>query len=173
MTTLSTALLGAGLFCYILYRQCVRRPVTRRDLLLPALGAVYLGSRYLGGASVRVHDAVIVLMAAAVGVATGLLSGQVIRVWRDEGSGLVYQFGGWRYAVAFLALLALRLAMRVIVDQSGIVVGAAVLNDAFIGMMVGNFLGRGITVGVRTLALVDWQYDALPHGRPVRRAERP
>ncbi len=41
----------------------------------------------------------------------------------------------------------------------------AVLNDAFIGMMVGNFLGRAINVGLRALALLDWQFEALPSAR--------
>jgi hypothetical protein len=58
MNELQTALLGVALFCYILYRQCVRRPVTQRDLLIPALGALYLGIRYLGGSSRQVHRAV-------------------------------------------------------------------------------------------------------------------
>lgn len=172
MNGLQTALLGAALFCYILYRQCVRRPVTRRDLLIPAIGALYLGTRYLGGNNLVVQDAVIVLTAALVGIGTGLLSGQVIRVWRDSESGIVFQYGGWQYAIAFLALLLLHVVMRVVVDGSWIIASAAVLNDAFIGMMIGNFLGRAINVGLRTLALYGWEYDALPNTRSLRRARR-
>ncbi len=82
MNRLQTAILGAALFCYLLYRQCVRRPVTRRDLLLPGIGALYLGTRYLGGSGVRVQDAAIVLTAALISIGTGLLCGQVIRVRR-------------------------------------------------------------------------------------------
>ncbi len=167
-----TAVIGAALFCYILYRQCVRRPVTRRDLLLPGIGALYLGTRYLGGSGVQVQDAIIVLAAALVGIGTGLLSGLVIRVWRDRESGIVYQFGGWQDAAAFVALLILRVVMRVVVDRSGIIATAALLNDAFIAMMVGNVLGRAINVGARALALLDWQYDALSSARRARRARR-
>ena len=117
MNGLQTALLGAALFCYILYRQCVQRPVTRRDFLIPGIGALYLGTRYLGGSNLPVQDVVTVLTATLIGIGTGLLCGQVIRVWRDEESGIVYQFGGWRYLVAFLGLLILRVAMRVVARQ--------------------------------------------------------
>lgn len=170
MTGLQTTLLGVALFCYLLYRQCVRWPVTRRDLLLPTLGALYLGWHYLGGASVA--SAVIVLVAAVIGAGTGLLSGQMIRVWKDEKSGIVYQFGGWRYVLAFVALLLLRLAMRVVVNGTDVIASAAVLNDAFIGMMVGNYLGRAANVGLRALALLGWHYDALPHTHDPRRVRR-
>jgi hypothetical protein len=172
MNGLQTALLGVALFCYILYRQCARRPVTRSDFLIPGIGALYLGTRYLGGASLQVHDAVIVLTATLVGIGTGLLCGQMIRVWRDEESGIVYQFGGWRYLVAFLSLLVVRVAMRVVARQWDVGVSAAVLNDAFIGMMIGNYLGRAVNVGARAMALLDWQFDALPSTRPARRARR-
>lgn len=172
MNGLQTALLGVAIFCYFLYRQCVRRPVTRRDLLIPAIGALYLGTRYLGGNNLIVQDAVIVLTAALIGIGTGLLSGQLIRVWRDSESGIVLQYGGWQYAIAFLALLLLRVVMRVVVDGSGVIASASVLNDAFIGMMVGNFLGRAINVGARALALYGWSYEALPRNSDVRRARR-
>lgn len=172
MNELQTAILGVALFCYMLYRQFVQRPVTRRDLVIPGIGALYLGTRYFGGSGLGVHDAVIVLTAALIGVGTGLLGGQMIRVWRDPESGIVYQAGGWRYAVAFLALLVLRVAMRVMARQVDFGASVAVLNDAFIGMMVGNYLGRAVNVGVRALALLDWQYDALPSTRRVRRTRR-
>lgn len=172
MNGLQVVILGAALFCYMLYRQCVRRPVTRRDFLIPGIGALYLGTRYLGGSSLQVQNAAIVLVGALVGVATGLLCGRMIRVWRDQESGIVYQFGGWPYAVAFLSLLIVRIAMRVVARQWDFGTSAAILNDAFIGMMVGNFLGRAVNVGARALALLDWQFDALPSTRRVRRARR-
>ena len=172
MNELQTAILGVALFCYMLYRQFTRQPVTRRDLLLPGLGALYLGTRYFGGSGLGMHDAIVVLTASLIGVGTGLIGGQMIRVWRDPESGVVYQAGGWRYAVAFLALLVLRVVMRVVTRQWDFGTSAAVLNDAFIGMMIGNYLGRAINVGVRALALLDWQYDALLGTRRVRRARR-
>jgi hypothetical protein len=172
MDGLQMALLGAALFCYFLYRQCVRRPVTRRDFLIPGIGALYLGARYLGGSTLRGQDGIIVLSATLIGIGTGLLCGQLIRVWRDQGSGVVYQFGGWPYLVAFLGLLLVRVAMRVVVRQWDLAANAAVLNDAFIGMMVGNVFGRAVSVGARALALLDWQFDALPSKTSLRRARR-
>jgi len=172
MNGLQVVILGAALFCYMLYRQCTRRPVTRGDLLIPGIGALYLGARYLGGSSLQIQDAVIVLVGTLIGIGTGLLCGQMIRVWRDQESGIVYQYGGWPYAVAFLSLLIVRIAMRVVARQGDFGTSAAVLNDAFIGMMVGNFLGRAVNVGARALALLDWQFDALPNTQRVRRARR-
>ncbi len=172
MNGLQMVILGAALFCYMLYRQCVRRPVTRGDLLIPGIGILYLGTRYLGSGSLQMKDAVIVIAGTLIGIGTGLLCGQMIRVWRDQESGIVYQFGGWPYAAAFFSLLLVRIAMRVVARQWDDGASAAVLNDAFIGMMVGNFLGRAINVGVRALALLDWQFDALPNPRRVRRARR-
>ena len=172
MNGLQTAMLGAALFCYMLYRQCARRPVTRGDLLIPGIGTLYLATRYLGGASLQVQDAAILLVGALIGIGTGLLCGQMIRVWRDQESGIVYQFGGWPYAIAFLSLLIVRIAMRVVARQGDLGTSAVVLNDAFIGMMVGNFLGRAVNVGARALALLDWQFDALPSTRRVRRTRQ-
>ena len=172
MNGLQTAILGAALFCYMLYRQCARRPVTRRNLVIPGIGALSLATRYLGGSNLPVQDAVIVLVGTLIGISTGLLCGQMIRVWRDQESGIVYQFGGWPYAVAFLSLLIVRIAMQVVARQWDVGTSAAVLNDAFIGMMVGNFLGRAVNVGVRALALLDWQFDALPNPHRIRRTRR-
>ncbi len=172
MNGLQVVILGVALFCYMLYRQCTRRPVTRGDLLIPGIGVLYLGTRYLGGASLQIQDAVIVLVGALIGVGTGLFCGQLIRVWRDQESGIVYQYGGWPYAAAFLSLLIVRIAMRVVARQWDVGTSAAVLNDAFIGMMIGNFLGRAVNVGARALALLNWQFDALPNTRSVRRTRR-
>ncbi len=172
MNGLQTEILGTALFCYMLYRQCARRPVTRGDLLIPGIGALYLATRYLGGSSLQIQDAVFVLVGALIGIGTGLLCGQMIRVWRDQESGIVYQCGGWPYVVAFLSLLIVRIAMRVVARQWDVGASAAVLNDAFIGMMVGNFLGRAVNIGVRALALLHWQFDALPNTRRVRRTRR-
>ncbi|MHB8646471.1 MAG: hypothetical protein ACYDAR_11855 [Thermomicrobiales bacterium] len=172
MNGLQVAILGVALFCSMLYRQCVRRPVTRGDLLLPGIGALYLGTRYLGGSNLQMHDAVILLSGALIGIGTGLLCGQMIRVWRDQASGIVYQFGGWPYAIAFLSLLLVRIAMRVVTRQWDAGTSATVLNEAFVCMMVGTFLGRAVNVGARAMALLDWQFDALPNTRRVRHARR-
>lgn len=166
------AFLGVALFGYFFYRQCSRRPVTRRDLLIPAVGTLYLGVRYLSGSNLPLRDVAIVLAGTLIGVGAGMLGGQMIRVWRDEESGIVYQFGGWRYAGALLVLLLARVAMRIVARQWDVTASAAVLNDAFIGMILGNYLGRAANVGLRALALLDWQFEALPGTRRLRRARR-
>lgn len=170
MDTLSTALLASALFGYVLYRQSIRRPVTRGDLLLPALGGLYLGTRYLDGAAASA--AALVLGAAALGLATGVASGVLVRVWREGASGVVYQHGGWRYAAVALALVIVRVALRYAARAANLPIDAAILNDAFIALLVGSFLGRALIVGGRALALVGGDLDALPDRREVRRAHR-
>jgi hypothetical protein len=172
MNTLTMALLGLAIFAYFLYQQTISRPVSRRDLTLPAILALVVGYRYLNSPSIVLSDAVIVLGAAAIGLGTGFLAGQMIRVWRDEQTGIVYQHGGWHYLLFFIGLLIVRLVARVALQQSGIGVDASLLNDAFIAMVVGNFLGRAASVGLRALALHGWNYDALPRRRDLRRQRR-
>jgi hypothetical protein len=168
MTPLATLLIGLAIFAVFLYRQIIARPITRRDLTFPAVAALALSVRYLNDTSVNVSDAAVVFGGAAFGVLTGFLAGQVIRVWRDGETGTVWQQGGWRYAAVFVGLLLVRLAARVILRQAGVATDAAVINEAFIAMMVGNYLGRAASVGLRTLALHGWNYDALPRRRAVR-----
>jgi len=165
MNTLTTALVGLAIFAWFLYRQTIQRPVTRGDLTIPAILAFIISFRYLNGASSGIADAEIVFGGGAFGLATGLLAGQVIRVWRDAETGLVYQRGGWRYVALFIVLLGLRIVARVALERAGITADASVLNDAFIAMIVGNFLGRAASVGLRTLALHGWNYDAIPSSR--------
>jgi membrane protein CcdC involved in cytochrome C biogenesis len=159
MDPIATALIAVVVVVYMLYRQFVQRPVTGRDIILPMLGGAYIGDRFLNGAGAT--GIVVVLGVAAFGVATGLVSGFVVRVWRDAATGTVYQRGGWSYLAILLSLLAVRLVLRIIFSATG-TMDATVLNDAFIAMAIGNYAGRAITVGLRALALVGWDLEALP-----------
>ncbi len=172
MTPLAMALLGLALFVYMLYQQIVARPVTRRDLTLPAIAALAIGVRYLNDPTIRISDAAVVFGGAAFGLLSGFLAGQAIRVWRDNETGIVWQRGGWRYAALFVGLLLVRLAARVILQQAGFGMDAAVMNTAFIAMLLGNYLGRAVSVGLRALALHGWNYEALPRRRDLRRMRR-
>jgi hypothetical protein len=168
MTPLATALLGLALFAWFLYRQIIARPVTKRDLTLPAIFALILGVRYLNDPTIGISAAMVVFGGAVFGLLTGFLAGQAIRVWRDTDTGIVWQHGGWRYAALFVALLAVRLVARIVLTHAGVAADAVVLNDAFIAIIVGNYLGRAASVGLRALALHGWSYDALPRQRRVR-----
>lgn len=167
MNAISTALLAIIVVVYILYRQCVKRPVTRRDLLVPAIGALYIASSYLGSAATATATAV-VLAAAALGIGIGFVSGALVQVWRDGESGLVYQYGGWRYAGVIVALIVIRVLARIVLAHSGIAVGMTVLNDAFIAMAIGALFGRTLNIGLRTMILLGWQVEALPGRRTLR-----
>lgn len=166
MSSLDTTFLAALLGTYVVYRQCVTRPVTRRDFILPIAGAIYLTVRYLQGPSTTSEIAVEV--SATLGIASGLVAGGFVQLWRDAATNLVYQRGGWRYAVVLLALFVVHLLWREIGDYTGLTRGVAVLNDAFIALVLGNYLGRYLHIGARTLHLAGWQPHAIPTVREAK-----
>lgn len=168
MTPLATALLALAIFAWFLYRQIIARPVTKRDLTFPAIIILVIGVRYFNDPTIGLNDALVIFGGAAFGLLTGFLAGQMIRVWRDSETGIVWQQGGWRYAALFVALLAVRLVAHIVLQNGGVISNATLLNDAFIAMMLGNYLGRGASVGLRALTLHGWNYDALPRHRGVR-----
>lgn len=165
MNTLETAILALAVLGYMLYRQLVTRPVIRLDLLLPLAAGIYLAALYFGHPSGSAEITVVV-GASLFGIATGLASAAVVRVWRDGASNLVMQRGGWRYLLVLLGLIAVRVALRVAVSALKLDVSEAVLNDAFIGMAVGSYGGRAVLVGLR--ALLGWDPNALPGRRDAR-----
>jgi hypothetical protein len=164
---LDTTLLAALIIAYLIYRQFITRPVTRVDFILPLLGAVYIGIRYLNGPDDAAR--IFVEAAAAVGVASGLLAAGVVHVWRDPQTGVVFQHGGWQYAAILLGLVAFRVVWHLFVDATGISASVTLLNDALIALTLGNYLGRTFHVGVRALHLHGWSPRAIPRRREVRR----
>jgi hypothetical protein len=167
LTSLQTALIALLVFGYMIYHQFVTRQVAWRDLLLPFIGAAYLSYGYLGHAG-SVADIVMVIGGALFGVGTGLASATVVTIWRDGATSLVMQRGGWKYALVLLGLVVARILLRIAADTLKLDVSAAALNDAFIGMAVGNYAGRAALVSLRALALLGWDIGALPARRDVR-----
>ena len=168
MDPITTALIAIAAFIFMIYRQFVQRPIAAKDIIIPVVGGLYLADRYLTGSSLT--TAALVLGAAAAGIVTGLFSGAVVRVWQDAGSGAVYQRGGWPYLAVLGGLVAVRVVLHLIFTATGLV-DATTLNTAFIAMAVGTYAGRAITVGLRALALVGWDFEALP-GRTPHPARR-
>lgn len=160
MDPITTAIIAIAAFIYMVYRQFVQRPVTTKDIIIPVVGGLYLADRYLTGGSLA---AALVLGAAGVGIVTGLFSGTVVRVWQDAGNGVVYQRGGWAYLAVLGGLIAVRVVLHIVFTATGLV-DATTLNTAFIAMAVGAYAGRAVTVGLRALALVGWDFEALPKG---------
>lgn len=164
MNALQSALIALVVLVYMLYRQFVRRSVSQRDLLFPIAGGLYLAYVYLNNPGSATGVA-LVLGCALFGILTGLVSATVVQVWRDPSTGLVMQRGGWRYLAALLGLIVVRVLLRVGVTALRLNVGETALNDAFIGMAVANYAGRAIFVGLRALALLNWDMSALPRKR--------
>lgn len=167
MNTLETAILALIVLGYMLYRQMITRPVTRRDLLLPLVAGIYLAAVYFGHPS-SPADVTVVAGAALFGIATGVASAAIVQVWRDGTTNLVMQRGGWRYLLVLLGLIAVRGALHVALSALKLDVSEAALNDAFIGMAVGSYNGRAVLVGLRALALLGWDPNALPGRRDAR-----
>jgi len=90
-----------------------------------------------------------------------LLSGQLIRVWRDEATGTVFQRGGWHYLLVLIVLLLARVLLRFVFLRSGSSIDETALNAALIAALVGNFLGRDIHIALRALPLVGGSFTKL------------
>src|ERR1700730_15113729 len=110
---------------------------------MPLILSVVLGGVFLAGHPAPERIAA-VFIGAALGVGTGLLSGQVVRIWRDETTGIVFQRGGWRYLIVLIVLLLARVLIRFLFIWSGSEVDETALNAALIAALVGNLLGRDI-----------------------------
>ena len=162
MTTsvIPTVLLALAIVVFIFARQMIQRPITQRGLLMPLVLGVVLGVVFLMGKP-AVGAVTAVVIGAVLGVGTGLVSGQWMRVWRDEATGIVLQRGGWRYLIVVIALLLVRVLIRFVLIASGSDVDETALNAAFIAAIVGNFLGRDIRTALRALPLAGGSFANL------------
>lgn len=160
-----TALLAIAIVVFIFVRQIIQRPVTQMNLLLPVIVTVVLGGIFLRGHPTT-EGVAAVIIGVVFGIGTGLLSGQLIRVWRDEATGIVFQHGGWRYLIVLIVLLLARVLIRFILTWSGSAVDETALNAALIAALVGNFLGRDIRTALRAMPLAGGSFAKLS-SRPV------
>ncbi len=167
MTTnvILTALLALVIVVFIFARQIIQRPVTQLSLLLPLMLSVALGGVFLVSHPAPEGIAAVII-GAVLGVGTGLVSGQVVRVWRDEATGIVFQRGGWRYLIVLIVLLLARVLIRFLFIWSGLAVDETALNAALIAALVGNFLGRDIRIALRALKLSGGSFTKLS-GRSI------
>jgi membrane protein CcdC involved in cytochrome C biogenesis len=157
---IATALLALVIVVFLFARQLIQRPVTQRSLLMPLILNVALGGLFLLSHP-TLEGTALVIIGEVLGVGTGLFSGQLIRVWRDEATGTIFQRGGWRYLIVLIVLLLMRVLIRYLFMSTGNSVAETTLNAAFIAAIVGNFLGRNILTTVRALPLVDGSEASL------------
>ena len=155
-----TALLALVIVVFIFVRQIIQLPVTQRSLLMPLILSVALAGVFLVGHPAPEGIAAVVI-GAVLGVGTGLVGGQLIRVWRDEATGIVFQRGGWRYLIVLIVLLLARVLIRFLFIWSGSAVDETTLNAALIAALVGNFLGRDILIALRALSLAGGSFAKL------------
>src|SRR5947209_438308 len=107
----------------------MQRPVTQISLLLPLPLSVAFAGLFLTSHPMP-EGVVAVIIGAVLGVGTGLVSGQVVRVWQDEATGIIFQYGGWRYLLVLIILLLARVLVRFVFTWSGSAVDEAALNAA-------------------------------------------
>jgi hypothetical protein len=155
-----TAVVALVIVVFIFVRQIIQRPVTQQSLLLPLILSVALGGVFLVSHPAPEGIAAVVT-GAVLGVGTGLVSGQVVRVWRDEATGIVFQSGGWRYLIVLIVLLLARVLIRFVFMRSGSAVDETAMNAALIAALVGNFLGRDIRTALRALSLSGGSFTKL------------
>ena len=160
-STLTTIVIALCLVGFIMYRQMARRLVSQRGLLLPALLGILLGGVFVSANPTLAADAA-VAAGVVFGVLSGLVSGQFMLIWRDGKTGGVYQQGSWRYLIAVLALLVIRVAARFALQAAGYALDEVALNDAFLAAIVGNYLGRSIRIALRVLPLIGGSFSNLP-----------
>lgn len=155
-----TAVVALMIVVFIIARQIIQLPVTQRSLLMPLVLSVILGGVFFVGhpAPERITA---VFIGVALGVGTGLVSGQMVHVWRDQATGIVFQCGGWRYLLILIALLLARVLVRFVFIRSGSTVDETALNAALIAALVGNFLGRDIRIALRALSLSGSRFTKL------------
>lgn len=147
-TALLTILLVVAGIGYMCYKQIVQQVISNRDFMLPLAGAVCFALLLLKG-TVAIDGVLFVAVGSVLGVLTGLLSGSVVRVWRDHTTGAVYQRGGWSYVLVLVGLLAVRILLYIVLRSSGLMSNSLPIDDAFIAFAVANYLGRMINVHMR------------------------
>lgn len=159
--TIAIAALIVTLVFFLFARQLTQRPVTQRELMIPLALGLALGVLFMSNhPQWRVGTAAVI--GVVFGVFTGLLSGQLIRVWRDEATGVVLKRGGWRYLGVIIALLLIRVLIRVILTWTGSSVDELILNAGLLATLLGNVVGRDIVVALRVAPLLKGGWAALP-----------
>ncbi len=155
-----TVLLALVIVVFIFARQIIQLPVTQRSLLMPLILSVALGGVFLVSHPAPEGIAAVII-GAVLGVGTGLVSGQLIRVWRDEATGIIFQRGGWRYLIVLIALLLARVLIWFVFMRIDSAVDETALNAALIAALVGNFVGRDIRTALRALSLSGGSFAKL------------
>lgn len=154
-TMILTILIALAAIAYLIYKQVIQQQVSQRDFLLPVIAVIYAGVTFAN--TLDWNMLLAILIGGGLGVLTGLASGQVVRVWRDRNTGIVYQRGGWSYILILLGLLVARIAIYIVLNRLGFAMGTGFgpINYAFIALALGNFLGRTINVHLRAFSLTN------------------
>lgn len=163
MNNLNTIIVMIIFLGYVVSRLLSQRPVTRGSLLLPIGLGLYVG--YSSMQYAQAATSIFVLGGAFFGILLGLIIGQLVRVWRDETSGITHQQGDWLFVCIYLGIIALRFAAQFALQHTAFPAGAEALNGTMLAMSIGTSIGRSVNIALRALALNRWDYSALPGRR--------
>lgn len=163
MNNLNTIIIMIIFLSYVISRLLSQRSVTRWNLLLPIGLGLYVG--YSSTQYAQAATSIFVLGGAFFGILLGLIVGQLVRVWRDETSGITHQQGDWLFVCIYLGIIALRFAAQFALQHSAFPPGAEALNGTMLAISIGTSIGRSVSIALRALALNHWNYNALPGRR--------
>jgi len=160
-TLITTIAIYLVIFVAVLTLLMQQRPVTQRTLATPVIIVLVAAGLFL--ANHPPNDAILWIFGGGVlGIGTGLVSAQFMRVWRDSATGVVYQQGNWRYLLVLLVLVAARFGVRYLLLALGMAGDPNLLNIAFVAMACGNLLGRAFIIAQRAATLSGRSFPALP-----------
>lgn len=138
------------LFAYMIYKQIILRPVKPRKYVILPIIFLYLTLNAMVSLSgdIIYNEASLMILLASIGVASGIASGMVTKVFTGE-DGVLYQKGGVAAAILLLVTIPIRYMLRHSISSMP---GGQVLNNAGVSYLImfsSQLISRSLTILIR------------------------